>query len=273
MNNIDQVIEKLPYKIKELKVSPNSYSSSVFIATTDNDEKIVLKFSYNNDKFKKETYYLDYLSHYIKTPRILTTVSNCIVMTWEDGVNYRDEEVDKLDCKQIYNIGLNLCNIHNVPVTEEDHWIDYLKRRIDESNESLNGVLDKMFLVKVYNYLVSNIKELKYTPCTLHLDYRVGNVIMDKEAVTTIDFESVTIGDYHFDFVKMYRLLSHEQFKLLLDGYKNNREVEDNFYELLDFYNIFDAFCTLDWCIKRNRQDSDFYRDNFKILEKETRKI
>ncbi|MDD4608388.1 MAG: aminoglycoside phosphotransferase family protein [Bacilli bacterium] len=267
MDEIKALLRENNYEVKDIEVSPNSFSSSVYIVTLESIDKIVVKFSYNDIKLKKEIKYLNYLKDKVTVPVVLNTFDNAFIMSYVEGNNYKDEEAIRLNNQQINDMGINLARIHSLPVIDDDNWKEYLSRRINESYVTLTGVMEQSLLDKINNYLLGKLDTLTYIPSILHLDYRIGNIMFNDSVVAVIDFESATTGDYHFDFVKLSRLLTREQFIKLLDGYQTIKKIDQEFYNRVEFYNIFDAFCTLDWCIKRNRLGDDFYRQNLEILE------
>ena len=43
-------------------------------------------------------------------------------------------------------------------------------------------------------------------------------------------------------------------------------KIDNNFYEKLDFYSLFDSYTSLWWCINKNQIDTDFYKLNYDIV-------
>ena len=62
--------------------------------------------------------------------------------------------------------------------------------------------------------------------------------------------------------------LTEDKFNILLLGYKEIRKIDDNFFEKLDFYSLFDSYTSLWWSASKNKTDSDFYRTNYAIVMK-----
>lgn len=100
------------------------------------------------------------------------------------------------------------------------------------------------------------------------MDFRIGNLMFKKDEIGLIDMESMKNGEYVFDFVKMHRVLTEDKFNILLLGYKEIRKIDDNFFEKLDFYSLFDSYTSLWWSASKNKTDSDFYRTNYAIVRK-----
>lgn len=259
-------------EVDKIDTVSNSYSSNVYIVSSK-DKKYVFKILFNELKKDNESTYLEYLSKHISVPSLVFNGSIdgkfYNVIEFVEGNNYRDDEAGKLSDEQIFELGRILGRLHSIKPINIKHnsWIDYLISYTEKSNLSLK---DRFKLnSKIYEYLLEEIKKLegKYEDVILHLDYRIGNVIFGEKNYL-IDFESTKNGDYAFDFLKIYRLLPKDKFETFLDGYKSIRKVTDDLFDKLEFYNIFDAYTSLNWCIERNRTDSKFFIESKKILEK-----
>lgn len=273
-NKIKDIFKKLDIKVNCINNASNSFNSSVYIIDA-NDGKYVLKLNNNEEKMIVESRYMQYLSKYLTTAKVIDTgvvdEKNYIVMTFVEGDNMFDEEVDKLSENQIRNIGILLGKLHNVPLIDEDNnsWIEYLNDSLEKTQDVLKEVFENDN-IKIYNFLKNYIfNELSgnYKNSILHMDYRIGNLIFRDDDVALIDMESMKNGDYVFDFVKTNRSLSKEKFEILLDGYKSIRDIDDNFINRLKFYSLFDSYTSLWWSVSRGRTDSDFYKINYKIVK------
>ena len=251
----------------------NSYSSNVYIAYSKK-EKYVFKILYNEEKQKCEARYIKYISDKINTPKLVFSGSindklyNAI--TFIEGKSYLDGDIELLSDEQIYKIGILLGKLHNIkPLDEDDEsWINYLYKYAKKSSRNLENVLDDNKII--YDSIINSIESIKgtYENVILHLDFRVGNIIFgDKEYL--IDFESMRSGDPAFDFLKMRRILSKEKFDIFLEGYKTVKNIDVSIIERINFYNIFDAYTSVNWCYERNKLDSDFCKKSIKILKKE----
>ena len=124
---------------------------------------------------------------------------------------------------------------------------------------SFNEVIYNKLIYELDNYIKMN-----YYKTLVHMDFRLGNLIFN-DKVYLIDFESIKVGDPVFDFIKMKRILSKKQFNLLLKNYKYK---DNNFYKKMEFYNLFDAYTALEWCINNKQINSDYYNLNLKEVKK-----
>ena len=273
---IRNIFEKLGINVEKISSATNSFNSNVYIINSDNEKKYVLKISNNEKKREVESRYMTYLSQYLPTAKVLDNGciddKNYIVMTFFEGENKYDEEAYSLTDTQLKNIGIILAKLHSAPLIDEDNdsWINYLNDGLEKTQEVLSKVFGKDNET-IYNYLKGYINdELKdnYKNSILHMDFRIGNLMFNGEEVGLIDMESMKNGEYVFDFVKTHRVLSEDKFNILLSGYKEIRKIDDNFFDKLDFYSLFDSYTSLWWSASRNKTDSNFYKMNYAIVMK-----
>ena len=88
------------------------------------------------------------------------------------------------------------------------------------------------------------------------MDFRVGNIVIENEEVKLIDLESMKNGDYVFDFVKINRIFTKDNFEIFINGYKSIKELDTDFNNKLKFYSFFDSYTSLYWCVSKNSLDS-----------------
>jgi aminoglycoside phosphotransferase (APT) family kinase protein len=198
-------------------------------------------------------------------------------MEYVSGTNYDDKQSYELSNNQIIDISNILVKLHNTQIidTDNDSWIIYLKNRINSCYQLMNNILPNELNSFINDYLlkyIDNKIDHKYKNSILHMDFRTGNLLFGKKTFL-IDFESAKNGDYVFDFVRMFRNLPKEQFQILVDNYKSQKKIERNFYNKLDFYNFFDSYTSLGWCVQKNMINSDFYDLNYKILKEKIGKL
>lgn len=273
--NIKRIFKDLSIKIDVIEKATNSFNSNVYIIKSQKD-KYVLKISNNENKKIVESKYMTYLSKYLPTAKIVSTgiidEKNYIVMTFFEGINKFDEEAEKLTNEELKNIGILLGKLHSAPLLDEDNdsWITYLNNCLEKTQDVLKKVFgkdNKTIYNYLKNYIDNNLKE-NYKNSILHMDFRIGNLIFKDNIVGLIDMESMKNGEYIFDFVKINRMVSKEKFNILLSGYKIIRKIDDNFFQKLDFYSLFDSYTSLWWSASRNKTDSDFYKMNHAIVLK-----
>lgn len=258
--------------IIDIKKLGNSYSSNVYLITLKNN-KYIFKILKSDEKRKVESQALRHLKKYIDVPKLVKTgISDDIyynVMEFVEGISYEDKDSKKLKKEELIIIGKILATLHSSkPINNDDPWYDYLLWRIETANESLKNHLkdNKNIYLNLLKQLNNEIKD-NYSLATLHMDFRPGNIIIN-DKLYLIDFESVKNGDPVFDFIKIKRLLTEKQFKEMVEEYKKNKELPNDFEKRLDFYNFFDAYTALDWCILNNQVNSDYYKLNIKELKK-----
>lgn len=259
-------------EIIEIKKMGNSYSSNVYLLTLKNN-KYIFKVLKTDEKRIVEAEALRHLKKYLNVPKLVKTgISENIyynVIEFVEGISYEDKDSKKIKKSELLIIGEILAKLHSSkPINNDDPWYDYLLWRIETANKSLDKYLknNKSIYLNLLKCLNNKIKN-NYSLATLHMDFRPGNIIIS-DKLYLIDFESVKNGDPVFDFIKIKRLLTKEQFNDMVEEYKRIRELPSDFEERIDFYNFFDAYTALDWCILNNQVDSDYYKLNIKELKK-----
>lgn len=270
-DKIVEIMKKNGINVIRIDRVTNSFSSNVYIVYSNN-EKFIFKILYNEFKQKEEAKYLELLESILNVPKLLFSGNlddkYFNVMTFVEGKSICDEMVNTLSFENIYNIGCLLGKLHNVDVPDknENSWQKYLIESLSKTYQNLKFV---SLNDKVYKYLIKcvELQKNEYDNVLLHLDFRLGNIIFGDE-IYLIDFESMKNGDSCFDFLKLYRILNKKEFKLFLKGYESIRKIPINLNERLEFYNIFDAYTSLNWCYERKTINSDFYNKNIKILER-----
>lgn len=275
----DEIINILKkHKVEPIEITEgtNSYNSNVYIVKTKR-KQYVFKIYKNRDKRLNEKRYYNYLFRFIPTSKVLHTGSynnyEYNIISYFDGKNIYDEECNSLNEQEIFNIGKSLSAIHNCRlVYKKIDWIKYLVSCIDKTEVqlcSLFGKEDNQMIVKFLRSYIDKKIVNNYKDCLVHMDFRVGNVIIDNEnRIGVIDFESMKNGDYVFDFVKMNRIFNKDNFNVFLNGYRSNRKVESDFQDKLKFYSFFDSYTSLYWCYMNDQMDSVFYKLNYSIVVK-----
>ena len=243
MNNekIENIFDKFEIDIKEIKSATNSFNSNVYIITSVDDKRYVLKFCNNEKKMLNESKYMKYLKPYIPVADVVGT-GDCdekyyIIQSFFEGSNKFDEEANELSDEQVRNIGILLAKLHSCELLDEssDSWIIYLNGCLEKTVETLEKIFGKENNKKISDFLSNYINEKlsnNYKNSILHMDFRIGNVMFGKnDEIGLIDLESMKNGEYVFDFVKMHRVLTEDKFNILLLGYKEIRKIDDNFFE------------------------------------------
>ncbi len=261
-------IEKILESINSNEKLGNSFSQSVYLIDKDK----ILKMYSNLDKGKNELDYLNYFNGNLNVPVVLDSgmYDNrfYIIMDYVEGENYTDEEEFVLENDMYKKIGSLLGNMHNLDPLKEDTWKSYMLYRVERNYEFLKSKNIDLDIDSCYEYLKNVISTLSYESHPMHADFRMGNLILGKDPYL-IDLESVKSGDPVFDFVKLYRIFSKDKFSLFKEGYESVRKLDSDFLDRLHFYNLYDSFTTMGWCIEVNRYESDFYNFNKKFFKEE----
>lgn len=273
--DIEKILNDLNIEVSTITPASNSFNSNVYIIESYN-KKYVFKINTSKKKTDVESKYITYLNQYLVTPKVLATGlfedNSYIIMTYLKGQSILDEEANSLSKNQLKNIGRLLGTLHNLPLidVENDSWINYLDSALEKTQDVLRNVFEKDNDI-IYNYLknyITNNLKGKYKNSILHMDFRIGNLIIDNNRIGLIDMESMKNGEYAFDFVKLYRVLSDSNFNVLLSGYKEKGKIDKNFMSKLNFYTLYDSYTSLWWSASRNKTDSDFYKMNYAIVKK-----
>lgn len=281
--NIIQLFNTCGILVKEIENASNSYNSKVYIVKDIDENKYVLKISMNQEKRINECKYYNYLSEYVPTSKVLysdTVDGNEVnIITFFEGKNIYDEDCNSLSQEEIFQIGELLAKIQSCkPLNDEkDFWYHYLLTRLEKCNTELFKVLgeedNKIIFNFMKQYIEKNIKN-HYQNSLLHMDFRVGNIIFgDNHQVGIIDLESMKSGEYVYDFVKMNRIFSKENFQVFLKGYTSIKAVSEDFDTKLQFYSLYDAYSSLYWCIIKEQLDCEFFRTNYSIVQNALKQI
>ena len=280
---VKNIFKKENIEIKELNRATNSFNSKVYIVTSVDERKYVLKFCNNEKKMINESKYMEYLKSYLPVSNVIG-IGVCdekyyIIQTFFEGNNICDEKANELKNEQIKNIGILLATLHSCKLldTDSNSWEEYLNGCLDKTAEALVQIWGKEENQKIHKFLRKYIKQNlanNYKNSILHMDFRIGNLMFGKEnKIGLIDLESMKNGDYVFDFVKMKRLLDKDKFEMFLSGYDSIKIRDDNFDERLNFYSLFDSYTSLWWCVSKKQLDSDFYKFNYDIVRKYLEKL
>ncbi|MGM9878935.1 MAG: phosphotransferase [Bacilli bacterium] len=275
--DIIEIFKKNNIEAKKIKLATNSYNSKVYIVNST-DEEYIFKISKTLSKRINEAKYYNYLYDFVPTSKVIDSGTygeyEYNIFTKFEGKSIFDEECNNLDKNAIFEVGKLLAKIHSCKIIDkdDDSWITYLNNCLDKTSAVTKEIFTKKDNDLIYdtlnNYINKKIKN-NYKNSICHMDFRIGNVIFGtNHNVGIIDLESMKNGDYIFDFVKMNRIFNKRNFNILLNGYKEIKELDDFFDDKLNFYSFFDSYTSLYWCVINNQQDTDFYKLNYKITKK-----
>lgn len=280
---VKEIFLKEQIAVNSICDTQNSYNSKVFKVVGEK-QNYIIKFYKTSSKRLCEEKYLKYLKKYLQVASIISSSNinnyNYIIMECLNGENVSDENANLLSNEQMYEVGVILGTLHSIPIidADDDSWVKYLYKCLEISEDILKSIfLDEN--ANIQNYLRSKIKTLienSYNNCIMHMDFRFGNLMFRGNDISVIDFESTKNGDHVFDFVKINRLLNENNFKQVINGYKTKKKLDNDFFEKLEFYSLFDSYTSLYWCVANNQTESDFYKVNYekvrKFLKKENEK-
>ena len=128
---IESIFGKFGIEIKEIKSATNSFNSNVYIITSPDNKRYVLKFCNNEKKMLNESKYMKYLKHYLPVSDVVGTGEYderyYIIQSFFEGSNKYDEDANQLSDEQVKNIGILLGKLHSCELLEENtnSWITY----------------------------------------------------------------------------------------------------------------------------------------------------
>lgn len=167
-------------------------------------------------------------------------ISSATLLTWQDGNVYTGKEINS---KYIaYEVGVVLAKLHNF----SKNWIipqPFIRPNYDiEKYRNLTdrlqyGVEINLFTTEQYDVILDTMKYIKIifdrTPKTnnswgiIHADLQGGNIIVNNETVSPIDFGFSGFGYYLFDIGITLTTFNITHRKKVLEGYKTLRNLNE----------------------------------------------
>lgn len=163
----------------------------------------------------------------------------CTLLTWKEGEIFTGEELNSQDIA--YEVGIVLAKLHNFsckwtiphpfirPIYDIDKYINLTDRL-------QNGVNINLFKTKHYDIILETMNYIRNifdrTPKTtnnwgiIHADLQGGNIIVNKDIVTPIDFGFSGYGYYLFDIGITLASLNTSLRKKVFEGYKSLRKID-----------------------------------------------
>ncbi|MCH4888108.1 aminoglycoside phosphotransferase family protein [Acidaminobacter sp. JC074] len=276
--NIEKVLDVFGLDVKTIDNVPESYSSTVYVLTLEDDEKVVLKIPYNKSKLFREKGVLDKLKGHFPVPEVLgfwqgdEEVIGALLLSYLPGQPITGQVTEAL----AYDLGLLLGSLHKVPMdnyclssTPSNDWHLALTNRFSEWVEECRHHYDSDFISQcehAFKRLLNKLTDYG-GPSLLHFDFRPGNVlILDDKITGLIDFESARGGAPGLDFTKIKTDLwdKYPETKApFIEGYETMSPLPD-LDNALPLYEFFFGFGGLAWCIRRKKLDDPFYDENLK---------
>jgi aminoglycoside phosphotransferase (APT) family kinase protein len=229
-------LEKLSLKVvhSEQIIHEDSLSSSIFKLICE-DETFILKITFNEERFRREKYYLNKVKDYIPVPKIIDLVEPTKELKGAILMQYLPSSIVfavSLNNDLAYQMGALLAKLHQIPTRfyedktkgenleptlENGKYIlkDYFERSFNECKNTL----DINLLKHTEKYFYLNLEKITSLdgPCITHRDFKPGNIIIDNNKITgLIDWEIACNNFAEEDFCQMHYLV--------WDDYPNTKE-------------------------------------------------
>lgn len=162
------------------------------------------------------------------------------LLTWQDGNVYTGKEINSKNIA--YEVGLVLAQLHNFsknwiipqPFIRSNYNIEKYRNLTDRLQY---GVEINLFTAEQYDVILDTMKYIKIifdrTPKTnnswgiIHADLQGGNIIVNNDTVSPIDFGFSGYGYYLFDIGITLTTFNIVHRKKLLEGYKTLRNINE----------------------------------------------
>jgi Ser/Thr protein kinase RdoA (MazF antagonist) len=268
----------------EIHPVPDSYSSEVYRLTLEDGEDVVLKIPFNKIKVSREYRMLTRLKGKLPVPEVLGywegdgEITGALLLSFIDGLPLSGEISDDM----AYKMGKLLGRLHSLRAegygdgigeSAEPEWWQGIKDRFTEWVEDCRKIMPESELRQCINLFESIFTNLPPPdgPCVVHFDYRPGNILVrGSEIAGLIDFESARGGSADIDFVKI-KIYVWDLFpsskEMFIRGYGDVRKVPD--LEItLPFYEFYNAFGGVAWCVRREQTHTPFLEENMVRLQR-----
>lgn len=278
---VHKAIDKFDLNIKNIQNVPESYSSKVYKLTLEQDYKVILKIPYNISKYKREINALKILEDRLPVPKLVDHYTSSdygmMLLSYIDG-----EPIEGPISKRLaYDMGELLASLHinKTPrfgdLTDEetsyDSWWKFMQQLFYNYKPYCSTVIAEEELNQyetTFNLLYERLPEAD-GPCLVHMDYRPGNILINNGRISgLIDFETLRGGSSDIDLTKIKHYVwdryegTQREF---LAGYSSIRKIPD-IDRSIPFYEFANAFSSIGWCIKRNKLNDKFLKENLQRL-------
>lgn len=282
MELINKVIDIFGLDVAHIEDVPESYSSTVVRLILKSGERCILKLPYNKSKLYREYQILNKLKSVLPVPEVLAfwkgndSCSGAMLLSHLEGEPATKDVSEKL----AYDMGRLLAQLHKIPMdnyslmdTPSNHWLSTIKDKFYVWYDECIGHLETSLLKQCdmqFKKMIATMPEDE-GPVLIHFDYRPGNILIKDEEITgIIDFESSRGGSADVDFTKSKIYLWDESPGTkgpFLKGYESVRPVPP-IDRTLPFYEFFNAFGGLAWCVRRNKMTDPFFEENYQLIKK-----
>lgn len=268
----------------------DSLSSSIYKLILKDKTNFILKIPFDNNRWKREKFFLNEVKDHIPVPKIIDTVDPTIDLPGAILMEYLDGEIISIknySNKISFQMGKMLGDLHNIPtkfygdVAKELHDPTLLngklilKNYFEESFNECKDILDKTLLNKISIYFYEALYEIKYLdgPSIVHTDYKPGNIIYKADQIIgLIDWENAKYSFREEDFLRMEFLVwdSNPQYKKdFFEGYSTVRKLP-NLDSIMPILKIAKALGAIGFTIERKtyKNEHKFIFDlNLQYLE------
>ncbi|MBD1373278.1 phosphotransferase [Hazenella sp. IB182357] len=285
MNQLQQMIAQFKLNVLTVDRVPESFSSIVYKITLMNHQIVYIKIPYSQVELRREYVLLKYLYEELPVPQVLDY--------WEGDDRYFGglllsavagvPHTGAVDEPLAYEIGMYHAKLHKVTLDAPyldayvdnafEKWTQFVRNQFYAYAQDVNKVIPLKLFEQSLQYFERYQKRLPPPdgPCLIHMDYRLGNILVDENRVKgIIDFESVLIGATEMDFIK----LEHDIFRKYIgvkdayqQGYASIRPLID-LDQILPFYAFTNAFNSIGWCVRRGiNKHQAYYQKNLADLK------
>lgn len=262
--------------------------ATVFKLTLENGQHLILKVCSRTGDYLREAYFLNHFSGKLPVPHVIqlippeTNLHGAVLMECLPGELLK---IGALNDKLAHEIGSLLGRMHlervrgygdltEPPSLSGDPRIPFTMK-FEEGLEECKDHLPIVLLDKCRQYYNQHIDTLNTTdgPCTIHRDFRPGNIIIDQGKIQgIIDWSSARGGFAEEDFcpLEFGEWSNNSAYKnAFLAGYKNIRKVPD-YHRILPLLRLSRAIGAIGFTVKRGTWEgkgSKIYQFNRQYLE------
>lgn len=177
------------------------------------------------NKFNNEVKWLiELMKLNYSSPKIIGTYNQVIITEKINGNSIQDDNAKE----HLYNIGKLIASLHNLPIESNNDWKEMLTIEFKELKDLSKNLMEKELYIQTTNFLEQAIEDIELSKnVIIHRDIRPENVILKDDKYYLLDFESMSIGDRDYDFIRMFNIFKekntyqYEDFKNFIDGYKS----------------------------------------------------
>lgn len=246
--SLDKYISILNLDILNVErvIHEDTLSSCIYKLILKDKTNLILKISYDNNRWKREKFFLNEVKDYIPVPQIIKIIDpfddfgGAILMECIDG---QIGTLNNFTKKISYEMGQLIGKLHNIKVKFygditknllEPTLLNgklILKNYYEESFNECKNILNKNLLEKINLYFYEALYDIKFLdgPSIVHTDYKPGNILLKNEKIIgLIDWENAKYSFCEEDFLRMEFLVwdFYPHFKKdFFEGYSSVRKI------------------------------------------------